>query len=67
MFGSILTTIAGFMEHLGTHFSRLFKCKCDCCNKITYAKTCYEIHKIYRKISSRKFDIPSDIFPINEN
>ena len=68
MFRQIFTTIAGVMEHLGSHFSRLVKCKCDCCNKITYTNTCYEIHKIYRKLSSRKFDnIPSDIFPINEN
>jgi hypothetical protein len=65
MFREIFSTIASMVQHLGNNFSKLIRCKC--CNNITYSNTCYEIHKIYRKLSSRKFDIQSDIFPINEN
>ena len=66
MFREICSTIASMIQHLGSHFSKLITCKC--CNNITYSNTCYEIHKIYRKLSSKQFDnIPSDIFTISEN
>ena len=68
MFREIFSTSASMIQHLGSNFSKLIRCKCKCCNNITYTNTCYEMHKIYRKLSSKKFDnIPSDIFPISEN
>ena len=56
MFREIFKTCFTIMQHLGSHISKLIRCKCDCCHRITYNNTCSGIHRIYIKLSSKTFE-----------
>ena len=55
MFRGICETCFTVMQHIGSNMSKLIRCNCECCNKITYVNTCSGIHEIYNRLSSREF------------